>query len=99
MKPVLFDSEAEQEFKDGIAWYERQRVGLGAEFQEQVELAVQQIAGMPQRLPLLGNEGLRKCRVTRFPYSIFYLELDDHIWIAAVAHQRRDPNYWSSRQP
>jgi toxin ParE1/3/4 len=42
---------------------------------------------------------LRKCFVRRFPYTIFYLELAEQIWIAAVAHQRRRPGYWRNRMP
>jgi hypothetical protein len=42
---------------------------------------------------------LRKCFVRRFSYTIFYLELAEQIWIAAVAHQRRRPGYWRNRMP
>jgi hypothetical protein len=32
-------------------------------------------------------------------YTIYYVELDQTIWIAAVAHQKRRPGYWSDRSP
>jgi hypothetical protein len=35
----------------------------------------------------------------RFPYTVYYLELDHSIWIAAVAHQQRRPGYWSQCRP
>ena len=34
-----------------------------------------------------------------FPYTIYYVALDDSLWIAAMAHQRRRPGYWSRRHP
>jgi toxin ParE1/3/4 len=42
---------------------------------------------------------LRKSSVRRFPYVVFYLDLEEYIWIAAVAHQRRRPGYWVYRTP
>jgi toxin ParE1/3/4 len=99
MKPVIFHQETEAELQAGIAYYDEQRAGLGTEFQEEVELAVDRIARMPQAFSPYGSEGLRKFVLRRFPYSIFYLELDEAIWIAAVAHQRRRPGYWAHRRP
>ena len=36
--------------------------------------------------------------VRRFPYIIFYVELEEAIWIVAVAHGRRRPDYWRRRR-
>lgn len=99
MKPVTFDSEADEEFRAAAAYYEGQQAGLGDDFADEVEQAVQRVAQTPQAFPLYGTSGLRKCLLRRFPYTIFFLELQDRIWIAAVAHQRRRPGYWSHRQP
>jgi toxin ParE1/3/4 len=33
----------------------------------------------------------------RFPYIIFYEELDAHLWIYAFAHSKRRPGYWLKR--
>ena len=99
MKSVTFDSEAEAEFRAAALYYESQRAGLGDDFVAEVEQAVQRIAQTPQAFPLHGSSGLRKCLLLRFPYTIYFLELADRIWIAAVAHQRRRPGYWSHRQP
>jgi plasmid stabilization system protein ParE len=99
MKPVTFDSEAEDEFRAAASYYEAQRAGLGDDFAAEVEQAAQRIAQTPQAFPPHGSAGFRKCLLRRFSYTIFFLELPDRIWIAAVAHQRRRPGYWSLRQP
>jgi toxin ParE1/3/4 len=99
VKPVTFHREAEAELRAAIGYYEEQREGLGEEFREEVERAVDRIARMPQGFSPYGEEGLRKYVLRRFPYSIFYLELEESIWIAAVAHQRRRPGYWANRAP
>lgn len=97
MKPILFDPEARDELRDAFAFYEGRHEGLGTELQAEVEAAVQRIATSPTAYPPCGARGVRRCRVNRFPYSIFYLELDTQIWIVAVAHQRRQPGYWEGR--
>ena len=99
MKPVTFDSESEDEFRAAAAYYEAQRTGLGDDFAAEVEQASQRISLTPQAFPLHGSSGVRKCLLRRFPYTIYFLELPDRIWIAAVAHQRRRPGYWSHRHP
>jgi toxin ParE1/3/4 len=99
MKPVVFDSEARDEFDAAASYYEGQQAGLGDAFVAEVEEATQRIAQMPQAFSIHQLSGLRKCVLRRFPYSLFFLEQEDRIWIAAVAHQRRRPGYWSHRKP
>jgi toxin ParE1/3/4 len=38
-------------------------------------------------------------KVNRFPYLVFYDESDEDIWVAAIAHERRRPDYWRNRKP
>src|SRR5436305_1261232 len=99
MKPVVFDSEANDEFHAAAAYYEEQRTGLGDEFATEVQQGVNRITQMPQAFPVHKTSGLRKCVLHHFPYTIYFLELGDRIWIAAVAHHRRRPGYWLHRQP
>jgi plasmid stabilization system protein ParE len=99
MKPVVFDSEAKDEFDAAASYYEGQQAGLGDAFVAAVEEATQRIAQLPQAFAIHGPSGLRKCVLRRFPYTLFFLEQEDRIWIAAVAHQRRRPGYWSHRKP
>ncbi len=100
MKPAIFHPLAEAEFREAIAHYEGRREGLGDEFREAVEKAVQRIEKMPKAFGISNEmEGTRKCVLQRFPYTLFFLELEEQIWIAAVAHQRRKPGYWGNRRP
>src|SRR6266446_4844160 len=99
MKPVIFHREASVELTGAVAWYEAKQVGLGHDMQAKVEEAVECIRANPGRFAIHKDQGVRKCHVERFPYTVFYLELDDVIWIAAVAHQKRKPDYWATRSP
>jgi toxin ParE1/3/4 len=97
VKPVVIRAEAEAEVHTAIAYYESRREGLGREFRQELERAFERIGRFPQAFAALDAHGTRKHRLQRFPYTIYYVELDQTIWIAAVAHQKRRPGYWSGR--
>ena len=97
MKPVAFHPEAEREIDAAVAYYEAERNGLGLEFQAELEDAVKALRRDPERWPIHGKYGLRKYRLKRFPYNLFYLGLENCLRIAAVAHQERRPRYWLGR--
>jgi plasmid stabilization system protein ParE len=40
----------------------------------------------------------RKFGLQRFPYLVFYRELDDRIEVVAIAHGAREPGYWLKRK-
>jgi toxin ParE1/3/4 len=99
VKPVIFHKEATRETRKAIADYEEQRENLGRELRIEVEAAVQRLRRNPRAYPLYDNEGTRKVVLRRFPFTIFFVELEDSFWIAAVAHQKRRPGYWAERRP
>lgn len=99
MKPVVFHRDAEAELDAAMAYYESQRSGLGLDLQTDIARTIGRIRQHPRLFPLHNEGKLRKSPVGRFPYVIFYLELEENIWIAAVAHQRRRPGYWTYRAP
>ena len=40
---------------------------------------------------------IRRRLISRFPYAILYSDEGEILYILAVMHLRRDPNYWKSR--
>jgi toxin ParE1/3/4 len=99
VKPFSIHAAAEAEVQTAIAHYDIQRTGLGREFLQEFEAAVDRIRRMPQAFASIDDQGTRKHRLQRFPYTVYYVDLDEAIWIAAVAHQKRRPGYWSGRSP
>ncbi len=96
MTPVLFHPEAEAELDDAIGFYEKRLAGLGLDFEQEVRQGISKIHDAPSRWPK-HKHGTRKLLLHRFPFYIFYLDLGDYIWIVAVAHCSRKPNYWKDR--
>lgn len=99
MKPVIFHTEARRETRRAIAYYEEQRENLGRELRIEVEAAVERLRQNPRIYPVHDDQGTHKVVLRRFPFTIFFVELEDSFWIAAVAHHKRRPNYWAGRRP
>jgi toxin ParE1/3/4 len=98
VKLVLVHREARGELDDAMAFYERRARGLGLDLHAKVVDAVARIQRTPDAWPPHKRSGFRKCFTERFPFAVFYLELPDCIWIAAIAHGSRCPDYWRRRQ-
>ncbi len=98
MKPVRFDHEAEIEFYDSIVFYEERVAGLGARFDQAVQAEVSQLQLNPTRFRLIsGTDEIRKLVMKSFPFVIYFMEMEQEIWIVAVAHCSREPGYWRDR--
>ena len=93
MKPVIFHAAAADELQAALAHYEGQRHGLAAELRAAVEAAVLKVQQEPQATAA-GPRGTHKSPMRRFPFTLFYAERDDAVWVLAVAHQHLKPGYW-----
>lgn len=96
---VRFVPAARDELRAAAAWYEERRSGLGHEFVDAVEEALELIvgwsaAGTPVKV---GSHDVRRLSVLGFPYHLPYRVVGDSIEIVAVAHDRRRPAYWAGR--
>jgi toxin ParE1/3/4 len=98
VKPVVFHSQARSELDDAVAYYEEQRHGLGLDLAAKVEQAVARIQQNPRLGSPYKRTVFRRQVVRRFPYVVFYRELDEAIWIVAVAHAKQRPDYWKRRK-
>jgi toxin ParE1/3/4 len=95
MKQARFHRSARAELEQAIDYYQRHRSGLGLDLQAEVEAAVRRIEQDPRGGAPYKNTRFCYRLVRRFPYVVFYRELEDAIWFVAVAHGRRRPDYWS----
>jgi hypothetical protein len=98
VKPIVFHPDAAQEAGDAADYYEGLRAGLGDDFRAELDAALARIRQDPQ-LYAAESGSVRICPLHRFPYSVYYEELADRIWVAAVGHQSRRPGYWARRRP
>jgi len=92
-----FHPEAETEFLEAIGYYEDCDEGLGEDFSLEVNSAVQNILSYPTTWPVL-EEDVHRYLTNRFPYAVLYSVEPDRIYILAVMHLHRDPDYWKHRR-
>lgn len=91
-----FHPEAEREFLQAIDYYEECVTGLGYDFAVETYAAIERTAAYPKAWPFI-EENIRRSLVTRFPYGILYAEENERLFIVAVMHLHRDPDYWKHR--
>jgi len=96
VKRLIVHTEAELELWQAADYYETKASGLGLDFELEVRRAFFDIQEAPNRWPVRQN-GACCFLLHRFPYAIYYIEIEDIIWIVAVAHMRREPYYWRNR--
>ena len=87
-----FSELAQTELEDARAYYNLQQNSLGERFKEHIKENVDGIALFPRLYPKVTDE-LHRVVVHKFPYSIFYILLDEIIVIVSIAHQHRKPFY------
>ena len=90
---VVFSSLAKRELSDATDFYEMEFTGLGKRFREEVKKALARISHYPEAWSVERGD-IRKCLLHKFPYKLLYSIEKDHIFLIAVAHQHRKPDYW-----
>jgi len=91
-----FLDAAQSEFDDAIDYYDEQRPGLGSEFAEEVEEALERIKYYPEAWSPLSPR-VRRCVINRFPYSVLYEVRSEIIIIVAIQHHHQEPESWRTR--
>ncbi|MEW6164314.1 MAG: type II toxin-antitoxin system RelE/ParE family toxin [Pseudomonadota bacterium] len=92
----LFHPEAETEFLAAVDWYEERSPALGASFAAEIRAAILRAVAMPTAWPCVDGE-IRRVLANRFPYGILYAPRPNAIYILAVMHLKRRPDYWRER--
>lgn len=96
MKEAVFHPDARAEVSQSVEFYEARLDGLGLRFLASVEHTAERISASPGAgAPLAG--GFRKRIVSGFPYTVIYRVWEDYVYLVAVAHQHRRPDYWRER--
>ncbi|NHC35244.1 type II toxin-antitoxin system RelE/ParE family toxin [Scytonema millei] len=98
MTNAVFHPLAEQEVIDAAAYYEEQSKGLGLSYLSEVEHAINFLIRYLEAGSVVRGS-IRRLILPKFPYSLLYRILaENRIRILAVAHHKRKPQYWNSRE-
>ena len=97
MRDVVLHVEAAEEMQSVAAYYESRAPGLGEEFLDEVEHGLHRIEQFPQLWPVYDDD-YRRYLPRRFPHGLIYRLTPDRIFVIAVAHLKKEPNYWQGRR-
>lgn len=93
---IAFHAAADREAEEVADYYDRQLLGLGAEFYHELGTILDLLSLNPwMGVSYFGP--YRRILMQRFPFSVYYEVADDRIRVVAVAHQHRMPGYWRGR--
>lgn len=93
---VRFHPEAEREFREAEAFYAGRSEQAAEDFHRQVKRTLALIVEAPERWAV-HRRGTRRLRVRQFPFSIIYSIQEAVVFVVAVAHGSRRPEYWRHR--
>ena len=101
MRLLRIHAAAAEEAVEAAAWYEKERLGLGTDFERAVDAALDLLEH--EKAPLTsvpgvaGAHGVKRLLLRRFPYAVVVCERDTEILVIAFAHYARRPGYWRDR--
>lgn len=96
MKPHTFHPEAGQEYTQAVERYASIDPELGNRFYDAIERLIGNVRADPERFSQI-RPPVRRALSRDFPYSLVYIDQPDRVWIVAVMHAKRRPDYWRDR--
>jgi toxin ParE1/3/4 len=101
MRRLRILEAAAGEAVEAAGWYEIQRPGLGTDFEQAIDAALdllqEDILPLSPMTGIAGRRGAKRLGLRRFPYDIIVRQIGDEIVVIAFAHQSRRPGYWRDR--
>lgn len=88
---LFYTDKAREDLELTLLWYERQRKGLGFDFLNCIELALENVVKNPEMCQVR-YLNFRGCVVRKFPFTIFYTIETDGIIIHSIFNNRQDPH-------
>ena len=89
-------TQADAEFLHAQRRYTEVSSQLGLRFYNEISTLFRRIIDHPLRYKQF-DPPARRLFAHGFPYGVIYVARPDAIWIVAVMHVRREPDYWKDR--
>jgi toxin ParE1/3/4 len=95
IKPALRSPQARTDIENAIDYYLLEAPHMVDHFIDALEKATAHLqrapgTGSPRYALELNMPGLRFWALTKFPYALFYLEHEDHLWVIRLMHMSQD---------
>ncbi len=87
---LFYTDQSRNDIHYAIEWYNKQKEGLGLEFLDCVEAALNRIIRNPKMYEMV-YDNIRRCVIRKFPFAIFYSIEGSQIIIHSVFDNRQAP--------
>jgi len=91
-----FHPHAEKELEELESYYDGIDKELGNRFREEIKTTISRILKFPNGWQPVSKVD-RCCRLNDFPYGIIYRLVSNAVFVLAVKHEHRKPDYWIYR--
>lgn len=95
---VVLAPAAESDIAEAFTWYRRRSALAAYAFRTEIFEAIDRIAVAPLSWPE-DADGNRRRVLPRFPYTVHFGVAGQTVTVLAIAHHRRRPGYWQTREP
>lgn len=93
---IILIPPSDKELEEAIDYYNDQMLGLGEQFYNSFLNSVAYISIAPDVWRKVGKN-TRRINIKRFPYLVLYVLDGNNILITCIAHQHRNPTYYTNR--
>jgi toxin ParE1/3/4 len=90
MRRLRLTSPAALDYLQAVAWYEERQPGLGRRFETELEALFERIRRNPEHFSKQ-TAAVRKARMPRFKFRIYFVVAGDEIGVLAIYHPSRNP--------
>jgi plasmid stabilization system protein ParE len=96
MHKIHFTKESLFDIETAVLWYEEQRIGLSYDFELCLEAGIAEVSRNPEAFQKR-YKNIKIRFISRFPYGIHYVFIENQITVIGVFHTSRSPKNWSKR--
>jgi len=96
MVRIDFHPSATSELEASVDWYAKQSQIAAHRFVIAVDEALREIEEHPERFQKVDARH-QVCSVEKFPFQIVFRYAGGRIYVIAMAHAKRRPEYWRTR--
>lgn len=96
LKAVQFHPLSEKELTSSIDYLNEERTGFGFRLSDEFEYMIESIRQFPESFVIVDSP-VRQAVLKTFKYSILFAVRSELIYVLALAHHSRHPDYWKPR--
>jgi plasmid stabilization system protein ParE len=96
VKALRIHEGARREANQATVWFAERSLPAARRFRDELLAGFSSAAAFPLHYPSYLH-GTRRVLLKKFQYFIVFLDLQDEVYVVAVAHAKRRPGYWKKR--